>query len=282
MSADVWRAFQERFQIPRVLEFYASTEGGLSLFNVEGEPGAIGRVPPYLAHRFAPVLAKFDPERGELMRDEHGFCIPCAPNESGEALARIIVDPSQPGSRFEGYTDAAASEGKLLRNAFEPGDVWFRTGDLMRKSEKGFFHFVDRIGETFRWKGENVATSEVAEVLRSFAGVRHAIVYGVKIAGAEGRIGMAALTVDGTPDLHALRLHLTEQLPSYARPAFIRFRDDFEITGTFKYSKNELIRQGYDPDLTADAIYFDDQKAQTLQLLDRSLYERIQAGQVRL
>jgi fatty-acyl-CoA synthase len=282
MSADVWRAFQERFQIPRVLEFYASTEGGLSLFNVEGEPGAIGRVPPYLAHRFSPILAKFDPERAELVRDPQGFCIPCAPNECGEALARIVTDPSQPGSRFEGYTDPEASEKKLLRDAFEPGDVWFRTGDLMRKNEKGFFYFVDRIGETFRWKGENVATTEVAEVLRSFPGVKHAVVYGVKIAGAEGRIGMAALTMDGALDLHALRLYLAKALPPYARPAFLRLRDEFEITGTFKYSKNELIRQGFDPDLTADVIYFDSPEAQAWQLLDSRLHERIQAGQIRL
>ena len=282
MSAEVWRAFQQRFQIPKVFEFYASTEGGLSLFNAEGEPGAIGRVPPYLAHRFSPVLAKFDPERAEPIRNAQGFCIPCAPNEPGEALARVIGDPSQVGSRFEGYTDAEASEGKLLRNVFEPGDIWFRTGDLMRKNEKGFFYFVDRIGETFRWKGENVATTEVAEALCSFPGVRHAIVYGVKIAGAEGRIGMAALTVDGDPDLHELRQHLIESLPSYARPAFLRFRDNCEVTGTFKYSKSELVRQGYNPDLTGDAIYFDSPEKQALHLLDQALYDRIQAGQIRL
>ena len=282
MSADTWRVFQERFHIPRILEFYASTEGALSLFNVEAEPGAIGRVPPYLAHRFSPVLAKFDPERAELVRNAQGFCIPCAPNEAGEALARIVKDPSQVGSRFEGYTDTGASESKLLRNVFEPGDVWFRTGDLMRKNEKGFFYFVDRIGETFRWKGENVATTEVAEVLRAFPGVKHAIVYGVKIAGAEGRVGMAALTVDGVPDLEALRQHWVERLPSYARPAFIRLQDDFETTGTFKYSKNELIRQGYNPDLTADTLYFANPAMQALHLLDRDLYERIQAGQIRL
>jgi fatty-acyl-CoA synthase len=282
MAADVWRAFQDRFQIPRILEFYASTEGGLSLFNAEGEPGAIGRVPPYLAHRFSPVLAKFDPELAEPIRNAQGFCIPCAPNEPGEALARVISDPSQVGGRFEGYTDPKASEAKLMRDVFEPGDLWFRTGDLMRKSEKGFFYFVDRIGETFRWKGENVATTEVAEVLRSFPGVKHALVYGVKIAGAEGRIGMAALSVDGVPDLDALRQHLLESLPPYANPAFLRLRADFEVTGTFKYSKNELVRQGYNPDLTDDAIYFNNPETQALHLLDRALYERIQAGQIRL
>jgi fatty-acyl-CoA synthase len=282
MSADVWRVFQERFQIPRILEFYASTEGALSLFNVEGEPGSIGRVPAYLTHRYSPVLAKFDPERAEPVRDERGFCIPCEPNEPGEALARIVSDPMQVGSRFEGYTDTEASERKLLRDVFEPGDLWFRTGDLMRRNEKGFFYFVDRVGETFRWKGENVATTEVAEVLCAFPGVKHAIVYGVKIAGAEGRIGMAALSFDGEPNLDGLRRHLIRSLPTYARPAFIRIHDNCEVTGTFKYSKNELVRQGYNPELTSDAIYFDNPETQILLPLDRALYERIQAGQIRL
>lgn len=282
MSADVWRVFQERFQIPRILEFYASTEGALSLFNVEGEPGSIGRVPPYLTHRFSPVLAKFDPERAEPVRDEQGFCIPCELNEPGEALARIVGDPMQVGSRFEGYTDPEASERKLLRDVFEPGDLWFRTGDLMRRNEKGFFYFVDRVGETFRWKGENVATTEVAEVLCTFPGVKHAIVYGVKIAGAEGRIGMAALSLDGEPNLDGLRRHLIKSLPAYARPAFLRIRDNCEVTGTFKYSKNELVRQGYNPELTSDAIYFDNPETQILLPLDRALYERVQAGQIRL
>jgi fatty-acyl-CoA synthase len=282
MSSEVWRDFQSRFQIPQILEFYASTEGGLSLFNVEGEPGAVGRVPAYLAHRFAPVLVKFDAERGVPFRNEQGFCIPCDLNEPGEALARVLGDPSQAGSRFEGYTDRSATKNKLLRNVFEQGDVWVRTGDLMRKNEKGFFFFVDRIGDTFRWKGENVATTEVAEALSTFPGVQHAIVYGVKIAGADGRIGMAAIACDTRPDFSALRQHLTQSLPVYARPAFIRLLDKFEVTGTFKYSKSELIIQGYNPDLTSDALYFNNPETQALQPMDRALYSRIQAGQIRL
>ena len=282
MSAGVWEQFKDRFQIPQILEFYASTEGGLSLFNVEGEPGAIGRVPPYLAHRFSPVLVKFDPDRDEPARNEQGFCTECAVNEPGEALARILHDPSQVGSRFEGYTDPGASEKKLQLNVFRPGDTWIRTGDLMRKDSRGYFYFVDRIGDTFRWKGENVATIEVAEVIASFPGVRHAVVYGVKVARAEGRIGMAAMTFDGTPDLVSLRQHLIGTLPSYARPAFFRILDNCDVTGTFKYSKSGLINQGFNPDSASDAIYFDNPETQTLQPVDRALFERIQSGQVRL
>ena len=154
MAPEVWDEFKDRFRIPRVFEFYAATEGGVSLFNVEGKRGAIGRIPPYLAHRFTPALVRFDVETGQPVRNEHGLCIRCAPNEIGEALSKIRDDPSALGSRFEGYSDRQASEQKVLRHVFQAGDAWVRTGDLMRKDEKGFFYFVDRIGETFRWKGE--------------------------------------------------------------------------------------------------------------------------------
>jgi fatty-acyl-CoA synthase len=282
LSPDVWPEFKERFRIPQILEFYASTEGGLSLFNVEGKPGSIGRVPSYLAHRFSPTLVRFDPEKSEPIRNVEGFCIGCAPNEPGEALARILRDPSQAGSRFEGYTDAGASEKKLLRDVFEPGDVWVRTGDLMRKDAQGFYYFVDRIGDTFRWKGENVATTEVAEAISSFPSVQHAVVYGVKLTNAEGRVGMAAVTFEGHPDLLALRRHLIQRLPPYARPVFFMVREDCKVTGTFKYSKADLAAQGFNPDSTSDAIYFDNPETQTLQPVDQVLYARIQSGQIRL
>lgn len=282
MSPDVWTAFQERFKIPQILEFYASTEGGLSLFNVEGRPGSIGRVPPYLAHRFSPTLVKVDPESGEPIRNAEGFCVEAGVNEPGEALARARMETSQAGGRYEGYTDESATERKLLRNAFKPEDSWVRSGDLMRKDEQGFFYFVDRLGDTFRWKGENVATTEIAEILRSFPGVKHAVVYGVKINGMEGRIGMAALILEGAADLAALRAHIANSLPSYARPAFIRLQSDCATTETFKYSKTKLITQGFNPDLTQDALYFDNPETQTLHPLDRTLYGRIQAGDFRL
>jgi fatty-acyl-CoA synthase len=282
MSPDVWPAFQERFKIPQILEFYASTEGGLSLFNVEGRPGAIGRVPPYLAHRFSPTLVKVDPETGDPVRNAEGFCLECELNEPGEAIARAHLDASQAGGRYEGYTDPAATERKLLRDAFKAGDAWVRTGDLMRKDEQGFFYFVDRLGDTFRWKGENVATTEVAEILRSFPGVKHAVVYGVKVAGMEGRIGMATLTCEDNLDLAAFRTHIGAALPAYARPAFLRLQNDCATTETFKYSKTGLVTQGFNPELTQDAIYFDNPETQALHPLDRALYGRIQAGEFRL
>jgi fatty-acyl-CoA synthase len=282
LAPGIWEAFQSRFRIPQIFEFYASTEGGVSLFNVEGKPGAIGHVPAYLAHRFSPALVRVDQETGQPVRNAQGFCLRCTVNEAGEAIGKVVNDPSQAGSRFEGYTSEAASEAKLLRNVFEQGDLWVRTGDLMRKDEKGYLYFVDRIGDTFRWKGENVSTSEVAEAICSFPGIRHANVYGVAIPGAEGRAGMAAIVIEHELDLEQFREHLCFLLPSYARPLFLKIRQEVELTGTFKYSKSELLRQGYDPGTGTDRIYFDHPELKTLLPLDQTLYDRIQGGHIRL
>ena len=203
LRADVWNAFQERFNIPHIVEFYAATEGTFSLINVEGEPGAIGRVPPFLKHRFPSALVKFDVARGEPMRDSDGFCVPCAPDEIGEAIGKIASGAGA-GARFEGYTSAEDSDAKILRNVFAAGDAWFRTGDLMRQDAKGFFYFVDRIGDTFRWKGENVSTFEVAEALNAVPGVIDATAYGVTIPGADGRAGMATLVIEAGLRFEAL------------------------------------------------------------------------------
>jgi fatty-acyl-CoA synthase len=281
LRPDVWDRFQSRFRIPQILEFYAATEGGLSLFNVEGECGAIGRIPSYLGHRFSPTLVRFDVEKDEPFRNAHGFCVPCGPNETGEALVQILDDPSNVGSRFEGYTSKEASEKRILRNVVKHGDAWVRTGDLMRKNEKGFFYFVDRIGDTFRWKGENVASSEVSEAICAFPGVQQAIVYGVTVAGTDGRAGMATLVTETEFDLAAFRAYLTSRLPHYARPLFLRVRNEMEVTGTFKYTKVDFVRQGYDPAATEDVLYFNDPEHQAFVRLDKALYDRIQAGEIR-
>jgi fatty-acyl-CoA synthase len=278
LQADVWSAFKKRFAVPQILEFYAATEGNFSLYNAEGEPGAIGRIPPFLAHRLPTALISVDVEREEPVRDADGFCIRCAANEIGEAIGRIV--PS--AGHFEGYTDPQASERKILRNVFEPGDAWFRTGDLMRRDARGFFYFIDRIGDTFRWKGENVATSEVAQVLTECPGVKEANVYGVKIPGADGRAGMAALVVNESFDLKALRAQIEARLPNYARPIFLRILGAMEVTVTFKHKKSSLIRESFDPSLTENAIYFNDAERGALVPMDQALYERIRGGAIRL
>jgi fatty-acyl-CoA synthase len=279
LRADVWEQFQTRFRIPRVLEYYAATEGNFSLYNVEGKVGAIGRLPSFLTHRFPLALVQFDHVAGEPARDSNGFCIRCATEEPGEAIGRI---GDGAGGAFEGYTSEKESERKVLRDVFEKGDVWYRTGDLMRKDAAGFFYFVDRIGDTFRWKGENVATTEVAAAIMAFPGISEATVYGVAVPGTEGAAGMAAIVTDGPLDFAQLRKHLASQLPAYARPLFLRLRDKIEATGTFKHAKHELQRQGYDPAATPDLIYFADPEGQSFVRLDAAFHARVAAGAIRL
>ncbi len=246
LSPSVWAAFAARFPQLRVLEFYASTEGNVWLYNVEGRVGSLGRLPPYLAAKAPIALARFDEEAQAPVRGADGFCVAA---EEGEALGRIAGDAA---SRFEGYSDHAETEKKVLRDVFEPGDAWMRTGDLMRRDADGFYYFVDRVGDTFRWKGENVATEEVAAALRACPGVTDALVYGVKVPGAEGRAGMAALT--GTFDIAELEQRL-EALPRWARPVFLRVTDEIARTETFKPKRAMYAAQGFDPAASEDRLF---------------------------
>ncbi|HEX3920457.1 MAG TPA: long-chain-acyl-CoA synthetase [Caulobacteraceae bacterium] len=279
LAGDVWEAFQARFAIPRILEFYAATEGNFSLYNVEGKPGAIGRTPPFLSHRFPAAIVKFDADAGGPMRGRDGFCVRCAAGEAGEAVGRVS---SAGAARFEGYTDAAATEIKLLRDVFARGDAWVRTGDLMQTDEQGFYYFVDRIGDTFRWKGENVAAAEVAAALRAFPGVDDACVYGVAVPGASGRAGMATLVAADGVDLAALRAHLAARLPDYARPVFLRLAAGLEVTETFKLKKQTLAAEGWDLDLVSDPLFFDDRAAGAYVRLGETMAEQVRSGALRL
>ncbi len=282
LRPDVWDKFISRFHIPQILEFYAATEGNFSLYNAEGEPGAIGRIPPFLAHRLPVALVKFDFDRGEPNRNAEGLCMLCASDEVGEAIGKIPTERANINGQFEGYTSKQESEKKILRNVLKQGDAWFRTGDLMRKDKRGFFYFIDRIGDTFRWKGENVATSEVAEAMTDYPGLIEANVYGVAVPGADGKAGMAAIIVDERFDLNELRQHLAGRLPPYALPLFVRILREMDVTATFKHKKDDLARAGFDPSKTSDEIYFNDDGRKSFVRLDDKLLQRIQAGQLRL
>jgi fatty-acyl-CoA synthase len=278
LSADVWPEFQRRFRVPQILEYYAATEGNFSLYNCEGRVGAIGRIPPFLAHRVPVALVKFDVDAGAPARDSSGWCVRCTPGEVGEALGEISAGSGL--ARFEGYTDADASAGKILRHVFAPDDAWYRTGDLMRQDEQGFFYFVDRVGDTFRWKGENVSTTEVAGVIGGLPGVSEVAVYGVSVPGAEGRAGMAALVAGEGFALETLRRELAARLPRYARPVFLRIVPAIELTGTFKARKQQLVREGYDPATVGDALYFDDAARGAYVPLDAAIFQRLQSGRL--
>jgi fatty-acyl-CoA synthase len=282
LRPDIWDRFQRRFRIPRIVEFYAATEGNVMLFNFEGKPGAVGRLPPIMARRFPATIVAFDADAQRPVRDAQGFCIACRPGEIGEAIGKIASDPAEIGGRFDGYADKADDEQKILRDVFERGDAWFRTGDLMRHDERGYYYFVDRAGDTFRWKGENVSTEQVAEAIGCFPGVVHAVVYGVTIPGQDGRAGMAAVTAGPGFDLAALRDHLATRLPAYARPLFLRICSGIEVTSTFKPKKIDFIRDGFDPARTADIICFNDAEKDAFVPLNAALYAQICDGKIRL
>ena len=281
LRGDIWEIFASRFAIPQILEFYAATEGNFSLFNVEGKPGAIGRIPSLLAHRFPAAIIRLDADSGNPLRGEDGSCIACPCGEAGEAIGRIGT-ADQGGGRFEGYTDAAESEKKVLRDVFAKGDAWFRTGDLMRLDAQGFFHFVDRVGDTFRWKGENVATSEVNDAIRACPGVRDAATYGVVLPGADGRAGMAAIVAGQGFDLKAFSAHLGCRLPTYAIPVFVRLCTTLDATETFKQKKQQLIREGFDPAIVGDPLLMRDPETGDYRPLDAAVFAGIAAGAIRL
>jgi fatty-acyl-CoA synthase len=275
----VWLPFQSRFKIPHIVEFYGATEGNVMLFNFDGKPGAVGRIPWFAKKVYERIkFVKFDVETEQPVRGADGFCIECEVDETGEAVGRIS---DEAGDAFEGYGDRKADEKKILHDVFDPGDSYFRTGDLMRMGKNGYVYFMDRIGDTFRWKGENVATSEVAEALSVFEGVQEANVYGVHVPGADGRAGMAAIVAGPGLDVDKLGEHIKAELPTYARPIFLRLQPEMEITGTFKHRKVDLQKEGFDPGTIADQMFFFDDVAGVYVPLDAKLFEKICSGSMR-
>jgi fatty-acyl-CoA synthase len=276
LRPEIWEAFQERFNIPKIIEFYGATEGNVALMNLDGKVGAIGRLPRLIRAAMGVALIRYDVAKDEHVRGPDGFCVPCKPGEVGEAIGRITGV-----SRFEGYSNPEATEKKILRNVFKTGDAYFRTGDLMRLDADDYFYFVDRIGDTFRWKGENVSTNEVAEVLSVCPGVKEANVYGVTVPDQDGRAGMAALVVNEGFDPTALAERCGRELPGYARPLFLRLLPQIEITGTFKHRKVELVKEGFDPAAISDPLYFLDGERGYVPL-DAELHGRIVRGEQRV
>ena len=224
---------------------------------------------------------KTDADGGLPLRGADGLCIACGRNEVGEAIGRI-GKPDQGGGRFEGYTDASESEKKILRDVFAKGDTWFRTGDLMTIDDDGFFHFVDRVGDTFRWKGENVATSEVTDAVRDCNGVVDAMTYGVSIPGTDGRAGMVAIVPGEGFDLASLADRLAHRLPAYAIPVFVRLTQALDATETFKQKKHQLARDGFDPKIVGDPLFLKDPRSAEYRPIDAALHTQIVQGAIRL
>jgi len=280
LRPEIWPKFQARFHIPRIMEFYGATEGNVGMINYDGKLGAIGRVPWYARTILKIRLIRYDLQNNTPVRRADGFCTETEDGEIGEAVGKI--DDNDPRSRFDGYTSQSDTEKKILRDAFKRGDAWFRTGDLMRRDAHGYFYFVDRTGDTFRWKGENVATSEVAEALSVFPGVQEANVYGVEVPGGEGKAGMAALVTTKGFDLAGLAAYLEKNLPFFARPIFLRFQAQIEATSTFKQRKMQLQKEGFDPAAISDPLFVRDSATGTYTPLTPALYRDICQGTIKL
>jgi len=279
LRPEVWPEFVERFNIPKVVEFYGATEGNISLINAGGPVGAVGRLPDFLKSKTNGDIIRYDVESATHVKGADGLFQRTSPDEVGELIGEIRAGETR--FKYDGYESKEASNKKILHDVFKKGDRWFRTGDLMRKDARGYCYFVDRIGDTFRWKAENVSTGEVAEALTAYEGVDQANVYGVEVPKCDGRAGMASLVAARSVELSDLFAHLENALPHYARPVFLRITPETEITTTFKYKKTNLVKEGYDPDKVPDALFLADTSAKTFIPLDKALFKKIEKGELK-
>lgn len=265
LTPETWQRWIERFGNLPVFEGWGSTEANCAIINLDNRLGSCGRVPYW--EKTNVRLIRYDSENQCHPRDEQGFCIPCQPGEVGEAVAFIVDHPEIGAGRFEGYTCPKATESKILRGVFQKGDAWWSSGDLLRYDEEGYCYFVDRIGDTFRWKSENVSTQEVADALGDFPGLELINVYGVKVPGHEGRAGMAALLMQPGQafDPAAFYQLTSSRVPRYAAPVFVRVCASADMTSTFKLRKVDLQRQGYDPRQFDDPLYIRDEASASYQ-----------------
>ncbi len=277
LRPDIWLEFKHRFGIDRIAEFYGSSEGNVAFANILNKDCTVGTTTLPVA------LVQYDVDADVVVRDRRGRCIRAPAGEPGLLLGKITRHTA-----FEGYTNSAATEQKILRDVFRKGDAWFNTGDLMKTVDVGFalglqhYQFVDRVGDTFRWKSENVSTNEVAEILGSHDQVAFCNVYGVAVPGAEGRAGMAALVLRegaGPLDLEGLSKLVTRELPAYARPVFLRILPALDTTGTFKLIKGELRSQGFDPGQVDDPLYIMPPGGDTYELLTAEVAATVLAGE---
>jgi len=277
LRPDIWLEFKKRFGLDRIVEFYGASEGNVAFVNFLNKDKTIGMTPMNIR------LVQYDVDADEIVRDANGRCIEVAKGEPGLLLAEISEK-----AVFEGYTNEEATEGKIIRNAFEDGDQWFNSGDLIKQVKVGFtlgfkhYQFVDRVGDTFRWKSENVSTNEVGEILNGHPQINFCNVYGVEVPAADGRAGMAALTLnDGVSEFDAsgFSAYVAEQLPAYARPVFLRIkRGELDVTGTMKMVKGELRKEAYDVHQVDEPLYVLKPGAEHYEPLDASYYDTIKSG----
>jgi fatty-acyl-CoA synthase len=289
MRQEAWVPYQKRFKIPEIGEFYGATEGNQSFINHTKTAdfinfpgaGACGYISPIFKLALGEVvLIEHDPVTELPVRNKDGLCIQCPRNKPGELVGLIPAKKT-----FQAYTDSAATEKKILRNVLKKGDQYFRTGDLLRLDENDYLWFVDRVGDTFRWKGENVSTGEVSACISDVAKITEANVYGVKIPGSEdGRACMVAITTeDGKePNLATFLNHVDSNLATYQRPMFIRLLPSMQSTGTFKQRKVDFVKDGFDPKIVNDKLWWYNPETKSYEELNNHAYNVIVHGKARL
>ncbi len=275
LGVDIWEPFQSRFKIDQIFEGWGATEANCGITNVDNKVGAVGRIP--FKEMSNVRLVRYDIDTDQHIRNPDGTLIECEINETGEAIAMILDLLDSGAGHFEGYTDHEATEAKILRNVFQEGDAWFRSGDLLRRDANDYYYFIDRVGDTFRWKSENVSTQEVGTVLADFPDTLMVNCYGVKVPKHEGRAGMAALVLSDPSKFNPKEFYsfAMDRLPEYAVPLFLRLSPEPQLTATFKLRKVDLKRQGYSAELVSDPLYVRDNKAETFHPLSDATLEGV-------
>ncbi|XP_061481414.1 long-chain fatty acid transport protein 6 isoform X2 [Rhineura floridana] len=280
IRADIWKEFLHRFGDIKIRELYGATEGNICFINHTGKVGSVGRT-NFFYKLFSPFdLIKYDFQKEEPIRNKHGWCERVKKGEPGLLISKVNAK-----NPFFGYArNMRDTEKKLLRGAFKKEDLYFNTGDLIFQDQDNFLYFWDRTGDTFRWKGENVATTEISDVIGMLDFIQEANVYGVSVQGYEGKAGMVSVILkpNKSLDLEQLYQHVVTYLPSYACPLFLRLQEVMEVTGTFKQQKFQLVREGFNPSAVSDPLYFLDSCKKTYILLTKELHVKILSGQMKL
>jgi fatty-acyl-CoA synthase/citronellyl-CoA synthetase len=270
LRPDIWMKFKQRFGVAQIMELYGASECNIAFVNSLNLDMTAGYCPMSFE------VIKYDIEQDTPILNNDGFMIPVDKGETGLLIAEVTER-----SPYEGYTNAKANQSKVLQSVFKTGDTYFNSGDLVQKQGYKHVAFIDRLGDTFRWKGENVATTEVEEVANQFPQIEHSVVYGVQIPNTDGRAGMAAITLS-TPldqfDTKTFTDHVKNKLPNYAVPIFIRIRPQQEITGTFKYKKGTLKNDGFDYESFNEPVFVLLPGASYYQRIDSQLNQELKKG----
>uniref|UniRef100_A0A8C7YRE1 long-chain-fatty-acid--CoA ligase n=1 Tax=Oryzias sinensis TaxID=183150 RepID=A0A8C7YRE1_9TELE len=281
LRPSVWEAFMERFGVRQIGEFYGATECNCSIANMDGKVGACGFNSRILPFVYPIRLVRVNEENMEPLRNSRGLCVPCRPGEPGLLVGQI--DQKDPLRRFDGYANQDATKKKIAHNVFRKNDCAYMSGDVLVMDELGYMYFRDRSGDTFRWRGENVSTTEVEGIISNLLDQTDVAVYGVAIPGVEGKAGMAAIADPSESlDCDKFLKNIQRALPSYARPVFLRTSPQVDTTGTFKIQKTRLQREGFDPRLTTDQLYYLNSRAGRYEPIDEELYNAIVEGRIPL